>query len=232
MWMAQFYEKNERLITISNRLIRFAKKMRRGKYLKVIVGGLIFVALVITGVFAPYICPHDPLEQHLEKYLRRPILTGDGSRKNILGTDNLGRDLLSRIIYGARVSQSGTVLDPAGFSISANEYTQWYSSVAFGTANYLVIWEERRSSSSSDIYGTRVNQAGIVLDPEGIAISPATDYQRYPSVAFNGTNYLVVWQDYQSGSLYDIYGARVNLQGYGSGVYTAGYGGLFDGRLL
>lgn len=102
--MAQFYEKNERLITISNRLIRFAKKMRRGKYLKVIVGGLIFVALVITGVFAPYICPHDPLEQHLEKYLRRPILTGDGSRKNILGTDNLGRDLLSRIIYGSRIS--------------------------------------------------------------------------------------------------------------------------------
>ncbi|MBW2031144.1 MAG: ABC transporter permease [Deltaproteobacteria bacterium] len=78
--------------------------MCRGKYLKVIVGGSIFLALVFTGIFAPYICPHDPQEQHLEKFLRPPVFTLAGSRQNVFGTDNLGRDLLSRIIYGSRIS--------------------------------------------------------------------------------------------------------------------------------
>ena len=56
-----------------------------------------------VAVFAPLIAPHNPLEQNLGKTLAPPIWNG-GSTHYILGTDSLGRDLLSRLIYGARAS--------------------------------------------------------------------------------------------------------------------------------
>ena len=60
----------------------------------------------------------------------------------------------------------------------------------------------------------RVSQAGAVLDPAGIAISTAANDQIAPSVAFDGTNYLVAWQDGRPGvNIYDIYGARVSQAG-------------------
>jgi peptide/nickel transport system permease protein len=74
------------------------------KYLKVTMGGFIFSVLVVTGALAPAFSPHDPLEQHLEKRLRPPVWAQSGDRENILGTDNLGRDLLSRILFGSRIS--------------------------------------------------------------------------------------------------------------------------------
>uniref|UniRef100_A0A7C4XV28 T9SS type A sorting domain-containing protein n=1 Tax=candidate division WOR-3 bacterium TaxID=2052148 RepID=A0A7C4XV28_UNCW3 len=116
-------------------------------------------------------------------------------------------------IYGARISPSGIVLDPNGIAICSLANSDKESpSVAFNGTNYLVVWQDSRSGSSYDIYGARVNQSGVVLDPNGIAISTAPDNQGSPSVAFDGTDYLVVWQDSRSGS-YDIYGAKVNPSG-------------------
>jgi len=59
--------------------------------------------LVVCGLAAPVLVPYDPQQQRLEDRLRPPALTGHASRY-VLGTDNLGRDLLSRIIYGSRIS--------------------------------------------------------------------------------------------------------------------------------
>jgi hypothetical protein len=116
-------------------------------------------------------------------------------------------------IYGGRVSVRGSVLDPGGIAISTSTNHQRVPAVAFDGTNYLIAWMDYRNGSSSDIYGARVSAGGSVLDPGGIAISTSTNYQRVPAVAFDGTNYLVVWEDYHSASSWDIYGARVSVGG-------------------
>jgi hypothetical protein len=70
-----------------------------------------------------------------------------------------------------------------------------------------VAWKDWRSGAS-DIYGARVSPSGTVLDPSGRAICTVAGSQYDPSVAYDGTNYGVVWGDYRSGG--DIYGATVN----------------------
>ena len=78
---------------------------------KTAVAGMIIVILfVLTAIFAPLISPHDPIETSLYDQLKPPIWHADGSWKNILGTDDLGRDLLSRLIHGARVSMAVAVV--------------------------------------------------------------------------------------------------------------------------
>ncbi len=69
-----------------------------------IVGLVIISAFFLTAIFAPQLSPHDPLATSLYDQIKPPAWYPKGSWKNILGTDDLGRDTLSRIIYGARVS--------------------------------------------------------------------------------------------------------------------------------
>jgi peptide/nickel transport system permease protein/dipeptide transport system permease protein len=69
------------------------------------VAGLIIITIFfLTAILAPWISPHDPVENSLYDQLKPPVWDSGGSLKNILGTDDLGRDILSRIIWGARVS--------------------------------------------------------------------------------------------------------------------------------
>ena len=65
---------------------------------------MILALLFVCGVSAPLLAPYDPQEQRLEDRLRAPSLSAQDSRLHLLGTDNLGRDIMSRIIYGARIS--------------------------------------------------------------------------------------------------------------------------------
>jgi peptide/nickel transport system permease protein len=65
---------------------------------------VIIAILVVVAVFAPVIAPHSPTEQSLPDKLRPPAWQEGGSAQHLLGTDLLGRDLLSRLLYGARVS--------------------------------------------------------------------------------------------------------------------------------
>jgi peptide/nickel transport system permease protein len=70
-----------------------------------VVTGLILVgAVVAIALLAPLLAPHDPYAQDLMRRLVPPIWHDKGIWSNPLGTDNLGRDYLSRILYGARIS--------------------------------------------------------------------------------------------------------------------------------
>ena len=140
-----------------------------------------------------------------------PKVASDGN--NFLAVWQDGRDsLVSEDIYGARISPSGQVLDPTGIPITPGNMDQWRPAIAFDGTNYLVVWDDRRGGSSSDIYGARVSKSGVVLDSSGIAISSDTSYQSEPAIAFDGTNYLVVWDDSRNGPG-DIYGTRVSMLG-------------------
>lgn len=65
----------------------------------VVLGLIIILLFLITAVFSPFLTSHDPYKQNLKEYLFHP-----GKGGHILGTDALGRDILSRIIYGSRTS--------------------------------------------------------------------------------------------------------------------------------
>ena len=65
---------------------------------------VIIAILVVVAVFAPFIATHSPTEQSLPNKLKPPAWQEAGSTANLLGTDMLGRDLFSRLVYGARVS--------------------------------------------------------------------------------------------------------------------------------
>jgi ABC-type dipeptide/oligopeptide/nickel transport system permease subunit len=69
-----------------------------------VVGGFVAVLLCAIGVAAPWLAPYDPLEQTIVARLRPPVWQTSGTDEYLLGTDGLGRDLLSRMIYGARIS--------------------------------------------------------------------------------------------------------------------------------
>lgn len=62
---------------------------------------VLLIVVVIPGLFAEFVAPHDPFEAHLRNRMEPPLFFG-GTTEFILGTDRLGRDMLSRIIYGAR----------------------------------------------------------------------------------------------------------------------------------
>ena len=116
-------------------------------------------------------------------------------------------------IYGTRVGPTGNVVDPAGIAMSARPGTQSYPAVAFDGTNYLVAWQDDRTGSTLDIYASRVSTTGTVLNPTGIAVSTAPGAQDSPRLAFDGTNYLVVWQDLRSGVNHDVYASRVSKTG-------------------
>lgn len=67
-------------------------------------GGVVLVLVILLAVLAPLIAPHDPYHQDLINRLVNPIWFDDGTWTHPLGTDGLGRDYLSRIIYGAQIS--------------------------------------------------------------------------------------------------------------------------------
>jgi peptide/nickel transport system permease protein len=70
----------------------------------VAAGGVFVLALGAVALSAPWISPQDPTRQSLRSRLASPTLEGADGRAHVMGTDHLGRDVLSRVIWGARVS--------------------------------------------------------------------------------------------------------------------------------
>jgi len=114
-------------------------------------------------------------------------------------------------IYGSRIGANGSILDTNAFPIINLAGNQGFPKVSFDGTNYFVIWNDTRYGGY-DIFGTRVSQNGDILDPYGIYISQSSGTEFYSDIAFDGTNYLVVYDELEVND-YDIYAKRVGPDG-------------------
>jgi ABC-type dipeptide/oligopeptide/nickel transport system permease subunit len=85
-----------------NKILEFYKQFKKNK--SALIGLYVVLMLISLAVFAPFLAPFDPLIQNLDDRLIPPAWNIGGSLTHLLGTDDFGRDMLSRIIYGARIS--------------------------------------------------------------------------------------------------------------------------------
>jgi hypothetical protein len=123
-------------------------------------------------------------------------------------------------LHGVLFKPDGTTAGGA-FAIATDNSTHLYPAVAFDGTNFLVTWQQLATSGATvgSIYAVRVSPAGVVVDPTPILIANPATGAFSPSVAFDGTNYLVVWLDTlpqgaSPGSLTPgVYGARVSTNG-------------------
>ena len=83
---------------------RTALLWRSLRHSGLVLGGTMLTAIVALAIAAPLIAPHDPYNQDLAHRLIRPIWQVKGNWEHVLGTDKLGRDYLSRLLFGARIS--------------------------------------------------------------------------------------------------------------------------------
>lgn len=113
---------------------------RAWRHPKVRSGGLLVLVLVLVAVLAPWLAPHDPNEQDLMLTLQPPAWVDGGSKAYPLGTDGLGRCVLSRLVFGSRVALLVAVVAALG-------------AMAIGTivgivAGYFGGWVDRLVSSA------------------------------------------------------------------------------------
>ncbi|MBK6850272.1 MAG: ABC transporter permease subunit [Burkholderiales bacterium] len=69
-----------------------------------VIGLAVVVLVALAAIFADWVAPHSPIEQYRDAVKAPPMWDDGGSSRFVLGTDSLGRDMLSRLIHGARVS--------------------------------------------------------------------------------------------------------------------------------
>lgn len=154
-----------------------------------------------------------------------PAVAASQRQYLVVWADSRGGSASGSDIYAARVSPDGVILDPQGIRVCGAPRSQGRPAVASDGLDFMVVWQDERGldvaggiSTELDIYGARVTAAGLVLDPDGFPISQAPGGQQQPSVAFNGTNYLVVWTDARAATNFnrglDIYGARIAAGGH------------------
>jgi hypothetical protein len=116
-------------------------------------------------------------------------------------------------LVGCRMDKAGKVLDARPFVISNAKDDQEKPRVSFAGGNFLVVWQDLRNERDYDVYCARVSPEGRTLDDKGILVAGGAHNQVSPRVAWDGRVFLVVWEDFRSGSHYEIYGARVSSDG-------------------
>jgi hypothetical protein len=124
------------------------------------------------------------------------------------------RAFASKRIYGARVATTGQVLDPAGIGICSGGVCEYADTpaVAFNGSHYLVAWYDARTNDA-DIYASRVDPSGTVLDPDGFPVCTVPYGQNHPAVAPDGDGFLVVWDDLRTRVDLDVWAAPVSALG-------------------
>lgn len=124
----------------SQPLRRVARWARRNAQL--VLGAVLLGGIFLSAAFAPLLTPHDPISQDLVNRLKPPVWEARGTWLHPLGTDEFGRDVLSRLLYGARYS---------GSIVAATILVSGVFGVLLGTmAGYFGGWTEMLIMRASD----------------------------------------------------------------------------------
>src|SRR5712671_1264708 len=83
---------------------RARRRLPAFRHLATLLGAAIIAGALLVAIFAPYLTPHDPFAQDLNLRLIPPVWMDGSQPEHLLGTDQIGRDYLSRLIYGTRIS--------------------------------------------------------------------------------------------------------------------------------
>ena len=144
----------------------------------------------------------------------RPGVAFDGTNFLVVWQDGDVSDP-DQNVFGARVSQSGQVLDDTPISIATEAGNQVQPSVAWNGETFLVAWGDGRDGTGSDLYGTRVAPDGTVLDGSGLLLFGASPPEGAfePRLAWGGADYLMAWNQFRSGSDTDILAERLDANG-------------------
>jgi hypothetical protein len=132
-----------------------------------------------------------------------------------------GLDYFTNIpnLYARRVAalpQEGGLLDASAILVSRAVNAQRTPVVAFDGTNCLLAWTDTRSDENGDIYAALVDGSGKIVASAAtglllpnLPMSP----ERKPSVAYDGTNYLIVWEAWGATAAWDLYGVRMGRDG-------------------
>ncbi len=138
-----------------------------------------------------------------------PDVAWNGSTYLVVWSDH--RSGVLGDIWGARVTNGGTVLDPSGKAISTATGQQDWPAVASNGSDFMVTWDDHRSQvTGHDIWAQKVRGTDGVATGAALAVSTANAEQQFPDVAWTGTQFFMVWMDSRNAvtSGYDVYGAR------------------------
>jgi peptide/nickel transport system permease protein len=126
--------------------VRMPRAVRAVLRSRTVLLGIVFVSLAaFVAVAAPVIAPFDPYKQETGMRLKPPAWEHGASAEHVLGTDALGRDVLSRLIYGARVSLIVAVVavfiagvTGVGIGLVAGFYGGWIDAALMGLTNFFL----------------------------------------------------------------------------------------------
>ncbi len=120
-------------------------------------------------------------------------------------------------IYAQRLNSRGKLSwDTGGVPLSTAAGGQYFPQlVSGGDGGAIVVWEDYRGGNEANIYAQRIDRKGVLLWASDVAICAAAKTQEKPQIVSDGAGgAIIVWQDYRSGSRYDVYAQRID----GSGV--------------
>ena len=108
----------------------YFEKLLKNKLAK--VGILIIVALILTAIFSPLLSTHNPIEGNILERLQSP------SKNHLLGTDEMGRDVFSRMVYGTRISISVGII-AVGISVIVGTFLGLISGYFGGIIDTIIM---------------------------------------------------------------------------------------------
>jgi hypothetical protein len=138
-----------------------------------------------------------------------PAIAAAGGRA-VLAWEYRGtsRDVRASVLTTA---PEGTTMTVAPFTVSGGAWNQGAPAVAAGSGSFLIAFaDDATNDRRNDVRAALVGAAGDIA--KTVLVSASANLQRTPRVAFDGTNYLVVWEDRRNGAA-DIYAARVARDG-------------------